>query len=353
MKTNHGPRVSFLLGAGASYGHIIARNQTPQVMSNFLSKAVSQGLLTEQEFPELAQEIIIRGGEHDLFQACVNLEKSGTTLESFLGSISDLWTLQLSRFFLYRYLGEFCKHSLVEDSAYRKLAKYIKAHIGNVVGIVSLNYETLCEVALASVGIRVSYALTPDSERGLLFLKPHGSVNFRFPIARGFIGINVADWPSFLRAHNSIIETNRFSGQWVESYQPSFSFERDFLTPAEKPQNRKLEYIPALVPPLGRRKYHDQFDSYQLIWRAIEQLFKRTDELIVIGSAMNEEEFKLWDCLEENLPKVSSVKIVDSSLSRAWEVVDRFKKHGFGKLIPEDVAGFYEYASLYLEAGKL
>lgn len=351
-KTNRERHISFLLGAGASYGHIVAEGKTPPIMSNFLSNAASQGLLTKEQFPELVQEIITRGGKDDLLQSCINLESSGVTLESFLGSVSDLWTLQLSRFFLYRYLGEFCKYSVTEDSAYCKLANYIKEHISVVMGIISLNHETLCEIALSSAGIRVNYALVPNSGRGLLCLKPHGSVNFRFPIARGYVGINVADWPSFLNSHNSIIETNRFSGQWVKSYEPNFSFEKDFLTAAVEPQNRKLEYVPALVPPLGQQKYHDQFDSYQLIWGAIGQLLQRTGELIVIGSAMNEEEFKLWECLEDSLPRASLVKIVGSSLSGARKVADKFSKHGFARVIALDVSGFHQYADLQLATGK-
>jgi len=193
----------------------------------------------------------------------------------------------------------------------------------------------------------------PNGDEGLLYLKPHGSVNFRFPIARGFIGIKVADWPSFLKSHNAIIETNTFSGQWVETYEPRFSFEKDFLTDTSVVQNRKLEYIPALVPPLGRQKYHEQFDSYRVIWDTIDRLFRQTDELIVIGSAMNNEEFKLWDSLKRNLPKTSLIKIVGSSLSGARTVEERFNKHDFNRVVSLDVAGFYEYAELYLEAGAL
>lgn len=246
-------RISFLLGAGASYGHLITHSegQTPPIMSNFLSVAVRQGILTEREFPELAEEIKKRCRKSDLFQSCTDLESSGVTLESFLSSIEDIWVLQLSRFFLYRYLGEFCSPTIDNSSAYLTLARYVEEHIKDVGGIISLNYDTLCEAALASTGVRVNYVLAPNNGGGLPCIKPHGSVNFRFPIARGFIGINVADWSSFLKAHNAIIETNRFSGQWVETYQPTFSFERDFLTHTPETKNRKLEYIPALVPPLA------------------------------------------------------------------------------------------------------
>lgn len=63
----------------------------------------------------------------------------------------------------------------------------------------------------------------------------------------------------------------------------------------------------------------------------------------MIGSAMNDEEFKLWDSLINNLPKESLVKIVGSSLSGAQKVGEKFNKRGFNRVSPLDVAGFYQY----------
>ena len=182
-------------------------------------------------------------------------------------------------------------------------------------------------------------------------MKPHGSVNFRFPMGKGFISFPVADWPSFLGSHNAIIETNRFSGQWVEDYQPNFSFERDFL--ADASGTRILYYIPAMVPPLGRRKYHEQFESHQLIWGNVNSLLKRTAVLIVLGSALNDEEFKLWDGLDNHLSKNSQIRIVCANFAEAKKVEARLIQHQFKRIVPLDVAGFDEYAKRYLEAGSL
>lgn len=346
----------FLLGAGASYGHLRdpGGGKTPPIMSAFLSSAVRLGILTEQGFPELARECIARGKGPDLLESCGNLERAGTNLESFLISISnDVWTLQLSRFFLFQFLGEYSKNPLNDDSAYVLLADYIKEHRGAVQGIISLNYDTLCESALSSRGVQFNYALAQNIDRGLLFLKPHGSVNFRFPIGKGFIRINVANWPSFLERHGAFIETINFRGRPVESYKPSFSFEQDFLTSTLSVGDRRLEYIPALVPPLGLQKHYDQFDSYGSIWNKIGALLKQTEVFVVIGSAMNKEDTKLWDVVKRNLPKTSLIRIVSSCLSEAQTVKNKFKKRGFKRVVPVDVLGFHEYAKRWLERGTV
>ena len=149
---------------------LVLMRKHPPVMSSFLSNAVKRGALTVQEFPELARGCIGRGGKDNLLESCISLESDGLDLESFLGSIKDLWTLQLSRFFLWRYLGEFSKQPVGNNSAYRTLAAYIKNRRNNVPGMISLNYDTLCESALALEGIEIDYSLAQDGLRGLLYL---------------------------------------------------------------------------------------------------------------------------------------------------------------------------------------
>ncbi len=65
---------------------------------------------------------------------------------------------------------------------------------------------------------------------------------------------------------------------------------------------------------------------------------------------MNEEEFKLWDSVNQCFAKNSVIKIVNSR-SGARTVKDKFMMRGFNRVLAVDVDGFYEYGKLYLEVG--
>ena len=97
-------KITFLLGAGASFGHISNQAKTPLIMNKFLSSSVKDCVLTEDEFPELAQHLQQSAPDENLFQACQSIESS-SNLEDFLGKVNDLWVLHLGLFYIYRYLG--------------------------------------------------------------------------------------------------------------------------------------------------------------------------------------------------------------------------------------------------------
>jgi hypothetical protein len=342
------------MGAGASFGHLELPNEdTPPLLSNFLSRSVKKGVLNHSDFPELVDECLSQGEDNDLNTACLNMEKKHFNFESFLSKTNDLWTLQLSRFFIYKFLGNYCKLGINKNSAYQILADFMRKKIYSINGVINLNYDTLFESALISNGIQVNYSLNYNLVDKFFVLKPHGSVNFRFPLSRGFIKMNVGDWQEFLKMHNSIIETNRFSGQWIETYDPTFNFETDFLTNTLDKKDRILNYIPALIPPLGEKKYYEQFDSYEIIWDSISSILMQTNTLVIIGCNMNKEDTRLWEVINNNLSKDSKIKIISSSYTSADKIGKQLNSQGFKEVFPSETTGFYDYAKQLLETGNI
>lgn len=173
-------KITFLLGAGASFGHLAKGEKTPPMMNNFLSSSIKDGILTKEEFPELVQEIQKHAPSELLLSACQSVEKE-SNLEDFLGSVDETRVLELGRFYIHRYLGQFCNNSISNSSAYVKLANYIKNNLTRISGVINLNYDTVFDNALKNAHINIDYGLSnKKSMADLLYIKPHGSLNFRY-----------------------------------------------------------------------------------------------------------------------------------------------------------------------------
>lgn len=336
-------KITFILGAGASYGHILNNIKTPPVMNKFLSFSVKDNILTIEEFPELVNHIQQLAPSKNLLEASKLIE-SNSNLENFLGNVNDPWILHLGLFYIIRYLGTFCNQSLFPDSGYLHLAKYVRENQKNVNGIINLNYDTLFDQVLNKFDIQFNYAFQGDQSKKLPYIKPHGSLNFRF-LYRSFISLPCKDWQEFISKRNSTILTNRFSGRQIEAYEPTFDFEKDFCIEGI------LKYIPAIVMPIGINKDYFQFDDYFSMWNETQKIMKETSELVVIGCAMNYEDEKLWQSLN-NLNRNTMIKIVSSDQNTAEVVADKFIKRNFKNTVPIEVSGFFEYAKNYLSKGK-
>jgi len=381
----------FLLGAGASYGHREEPGpDTPPLAKDFLVEACRQGVLNSKDFPQLASQIIDKSGKTDLLDGCEALRQMGQTIELFLDSVQktskdtaaderartqslEQWrrgaishkesfeyprptfvanfALESGRFFIQSFIGRFCKADIDEGSAYRWLSRFIGSHMENVAGVMTLNYDTICESALRAEDVEYDYNLTVQSHQALPFLKPHGSTNFRFSM-KGIASLgNATNWQGYVTYANSIIEGLRDfrPNMQIEVYQPKYSLESDFWVEKNKP----MSHFPVLVPPLVEKRY-DQVYSYNYIWAKLKQLLAETDSLVVIGCRMHPNETRLWQYLGQHLGPETTITIVGSSSSGLSEVEGEFRQQGFKNVSPlHRVNGFYDYALRYLGNGRL
>lgn len=380
-----GHRILLLLGAGASYGHREAPGpDTPPLMKDFLVEAADSGVLNDKDFKQLTAIInsVALSSSQDLGEACQRLRNHGVSFEEVLSStvrisndLSELsekarderdptrlsyylkqasnahFALDMSRFFIQLFVGRYCRTAIDDRSAYKKLAAFIRRNRGKIIGILTLNYDTICESALKSEGILYDYCLTRAKNKHLPFLKPHGSVNFRLPLARLVHMGPATDWQSYIRSENSFIEdlTIRGSRSQIEVYQPSYSAQDDFFGG----QNRLLSHIPVLVQPLIDKKY-DQLDSYSSIWDSLEKVLSNADTLAVVGCKIHPNETRLWDYLKKYLGRQTHIRIVGSNEAGLSEINGRFIKNGFKNLYPlYDVKGFHQYGMHYLSNDRL
>jgi len=377
-------KILFLLGAGASYGHreCPPASDTPPLMKDFLAEAASDGNLNENDFPQLTSIIKLVGMSEDLATACKYLGGREIGFEDLLtflaaipstglqnlqdqarekgdkiatryyhGLLSDAsFALDTTRFFIQTFMGKFCRNVPDDSSAYRMLANFIKRNLGNVVGILTLNYDTIFEHALESEGIPYDYNLTTAKLHCLPVLKPHGSINFRLPLTGliqmvGFAG----NWESYVKSQNSMLETFTLHGSKpeVEVYSPSYILQEDFFGGQEK----VFSHIPVTVQPLVDKKY-DQLDSYYHIWDKFREILTGVDTLIVIGCRMHPDETRLWSYLRQYLSRTTDIRIIVNSKTDFSEINDRFRREEFTHVYPLTTQGFYEYGSQYLSNNR-
>lgn len=383
----------FLLGAGASYGHRESPGaDTPPLMRDFLPEAAVSGDLNDVDFPQLALEIRYMSGEPDLLKGCQAL-RDKTDLEAFLDLLRQCsqdehkqdalreiqsemhkqmrregrstreyldechrlpnpdFALETSRYLIQSFIGRYCMTPMAEGSAYAQLAKFVKKHADCVTGILTLNYDTLCEKALDSEGIGYHYSFSAVHQGSLCLLKPHGSVNFRYPIGRLMVMDTARDWRGYIRSANTTIQnaTIRGFGPQAEVYCPKFSLQDDFWTGPDQP----IGYMPMLVQPF-KDKLYDQLPDLAMIWRGVEEALARTDRLVVVGCRMRPSEARLWDRIRKYLKSQATIRIVDCGDKALVEVEEVFRTHGFVNTQPlHGVKGFHAYALDYLGAGHL
>lgn len=336
-------KITFLLGAGASHGHLPTGCKTPPIMNNFFSSSVTDHILTKKDFPALADYICHQSNNTEtLFESCKSVE-SHWNLENFLGNVNDGWILHLGLFYIVKYLGYFCNQPISNESAYLLLANYIKSYQEKMGGIINLNYDILCDQALKKCDVQTNYGFSEEKSSTLIHTKPHGSLNFRFHYSR-IVRMDCNSWQDFVSRKNKTILGIKVNGIPIEFYEPKFDFKKDFLNKGI------LKYIPTIVMPIGKNKKY-QFDTYSSIWGAIQSILNQTTELIVIGCAINDDDTLLWQHLN-NLKKTTIIKIVSKSKKDAETIALKFFNKNFKNVISVDVNGFYEYARNYLSKGK-
>lgn len=341
---NFNDKTLFILGAGASYGHASNNAPSPPIMKNFLSKSVEEKYLDENIFPALTKYIKDQGNNKDLLKACQEIEKK-SNVEEFFGAVEDLWVLHLGLFYIYRFLGKYCKNHINSNSAYCKLAKYIKNNQTNVIGVINLNYDTLFDNALKRLNIESNYGFQNGNVETLLHIKPHGSLNFRF-LYEHYIKIPCQNWQKFLRQKNCAFLTNKFHGIQIKLYEPTFDLNIDFFN------DGVYKYFPCILMPIGKNKDYFQFDSYEKMWKKIDDILSIYTVVISIGCHFNDEDEMLWNRLK-NLNNTAAIKIVASNDNSARQIAEKFGQKQFLSAEAINANGFVDYANNYLSKNIL
>lgn len=332
---------TFLLGAGASFGHQEQDEDSPPLLNRFLSRAAIQNCLTLQRFPALSKACVDESQMNDLQDACTYLEATGRNIESFLET-GGYGAKEEAYFFVHEYIGRFCRPPLPENSAYRTLARYVESHQNSVGGVISLNYDILGDLALSKYDpSTLNYCLKKSKDKKFLYLKPHGSVNFRLSISNG-IDAPFGTWDAFTAAKVYFIAKNRITGRPFDLFVPEFDLDRDFF------DGRSLNYLPGLLPPFGSRKDYEQFSGFRRIWDEVRRLLQRTSQLTVIGCAMNASDVALWKVIENNLPEKSQIRVIGKDHADAINIGMKFDTRGFKNCCAMDCNGFLDYATNYL-----
>lgn len=168
--------ITFLFGAGASYGSGKTEPYNPPLGNYLYDNLVSQ----RGSFGQLSKK------SHEVFQL-QGFEAGMATLSNDNRIINPLQKEIVC------YLSKF---QITPENAYVRLFNKIQKLMPQI-NIITLNYDTLIEQAIASVGYPVDYNGTGE---GVTVLKPHGSSNFlpRMPNGWNIVGNVIVDCGTFV-----------------------------------------------------------------------------------------------------------------------------------------------------------
>lgn len=160
-------KIAIYIGAGASYGH----SENPKLCPP-LGKDLGEILRKNyQEFREIEEKWGKCGNRFEEWFIRIELSKDIESFTDVLYCLSHYFSENYSKIF--------------HDSLYIKLLQRLNAQLLKNIFFVSLNYESLLELALYDQGYTIDYPfvkpylVSPIRGVSIPILKPHGSANFR------------------------------------------------------------------------------------------------------------------------------------------------------------------------------
>lgn len=364
------PKKCYLIGAGASYGYdeSIPVEERPPKGIDLLSKALKNGFLTEDKYPDFLDV---------LQQYAINMKKDSKNytdidIEEFLEDVAlafdivssltkkDLVTvgeeeidtlLEPLRFMfrklfeepqlpseqklptdpnhlraikLQRVLGEasfliweqFRAYSFRYRASfdnYQRLALY---HLNEPYNIVSLNYDTIFELAAMQSGLNIQYSGTPKMypfgigpSRIINIAKVHGSINWFNLYSRGIALGGIDKGYSLLHRISNVFHTNHVDMEPPIIVNPPALAQFDIN---DMLMSGNQYYEPIIVPPIGKYKDYEKVKFFNTNWEDAGNMISSANELIIIGISLREQDNRLRNLLAVKVKDGVKVTIVGS-----------------------------------------
>lgn len=183
------------------------------------------------------------------------------------------------------YLSSF---SITPENAYLRLFNRLRPHLSKI-NIVTLNYDTLIEQAIASIGLGVNYY---GNTEGVQVLKPHGSSNFLPQLPEGFNISNV---------------TMMNCGSYVEGLETkAVSTHEEIKVWCNDPRNESISPTLSLYSKDKRVVVGSQL--IKNIQKKYNALVDSSNLIILVGIKYIPHDEHIWNCLRESQ---SPIVVVD------------------------------------------
>jgi hypothetical protein len=302
----------YILGAGASFGYNtdLPWIQRPPLTTEFFIKGTALGILTEERFPKLVQGIH-QYIEAELPDADIELSDWEQDIEAVLdwlvvrfentdptddpdAAAEAQQSLSEAFYFVFELLRYYTSNYRPRADAYRRLALHYHQEPYSVI---TLNYDTLFEIALSSLGLDSHYFPGGPPLGSVGVAKLHGSINM---MNRAFGG------------------GDTFSERIQHVYSNVFALDNVSLVPAgtlsqityrdlAKPREGVIE--PAIVPPVAVKEEVNKVSVYDPMWYHATQMLYLASEIVVVGCSLREGDRKFIELLESAMGGLTKVTV--------------------------------------------
>jgi hypothetical protein len=310
-----------ILGAGASIGFDSSRPkwEIPPSSTGILERARSLGILDDENFRDLSEGAKQFRASHG---PPLNAETE-TDIEEFLGwlgaefennrgpqsqsgaqsqSFNAQAALGQAIYLIYEVLRGPVSAYIPRDDAYARLAR---SYWTNPFGVISLNYDTLFDIAAQSIVRATAYSGTLCA--GILSIsKLHGSVNWINSSASSVIA-RIGGKPAGRDFAMRMLWSNRFYMRPLMIAAPDairIASYRDLV-----PDSDNLTEV-ALIPPVGPYKDYGKIKFYKEVEDLAKAMVSRVRDLVIIGTRLRAQDQKLCELVQEALRHKPTVTIV-------------------------------------------
>ncbi|MFC6836938.1 SIR2 family protein [Halomarina ordinaria] len=340
-----------LLGAGASFGHDekLPYEQRPPLGHRLFSAGWESGLLKREDFASLLYQVCEYVGEvpddiesGDMLECDAEMflrdlhENHPTQQDN--NSVNINTSVQESLGTCYYYFFELFRRYSAEFSPARdNYTKMIEKLDASDLHILSLNYDTLLEQSITFSGIDYSYFSSNFSKRNTIPVsKLHGSINWvnKFPAEAIYLGDSFADRIKMIHSNSM-----RLSGLKIldlEKYSD--------INYHELACGTRDTYEPALIPPFDSAKDYGKVDEYKVVWEISKKMLGCSDELVILGCGVKENDSRLLTLLSNDLCDDTDITVVSGRQSE--EIANRLSKLTDASSFNTD----YRYFGDYVEA---
>lgn len=250
--------ITFIFGAGASRGSGKTIPYNPPLGNSLYDNLVSQkGCFSN--LPNKLQEVF----KHQGFEAGMSTIPNNSQI---INPLQKEIACYLSKF------------QITPENAYVRL--FNKVHrLMPKINIVTLNYDTLIEQAIARIGYPIDYN---GSNKGITVLKPHGSSNFLPQINFNFSGNTMLGCQSFISGlPTNAVSTNQEVIQWCNN-----------------PRNSDLSPVLSMYEKGKRVVINSELiDNIQNKYSAV---VANTKLIVLIGIKYIEHDTHIWKALEDS-----------------------------------------------------
>jgi hypothetical protein len=321
-----------LLGAGASHGYDdnLVPMQKPPLTNELFNKGIRLDLFSQQTYPILCEklkcyikklnrpyEAAIKEIDVEEFMQWVGDELRKLSedriqtpesrfkeVETFRAALGEMW------YFLFTILKHYSISYTPNFDNYQRLVLHFKNRHYTVI---SLNYDTLFELAIVSVGGSYDYE-SGKYPHVVPIAKVHGSINWFNQFGQGGIGLIIYRHLSGkeLLPHISplIFENKMNANPGIIVVPPNQLYKLSF--------NHILRsgtdyFEPVLLPPLGSYKDYEKISIYKKVWGFAEYLLSEASELVIIGTRLREQDLRLCEAIHSNLNEGTKIITVSKN----------------------------------------